>query len=77
MYNIKTQKVVLEFKQDSAVLAMDFNTNVNCPPILVSSNFIGQIFVWSLNEKKLISSIEDAHVGAISFLRFLEADRDE
>lgn len=77
VFNIKTASVVMEFKQDSSVLAMDFNANIQCPPLLVTSNSIGKLFIWSLNDRKLLNVIEDAHIGTIPFIKFLEADRDE
>ena len=77
LYNIKSAELVMNFKQDTSVLAMDFNVNINFPPVLVTSDARGRLYQWSLNDKKLVNVIEDGHVGAVPFVRFLEADQDE
>ena len=87
LINLKLDKVLFSFKQDGgAVTSISFRTDAASDrfPFMVTSSIDGRLHVWNLGtnngtssdseiklERKLQSSLEDAHTSRISRVHFL------
>lgn len=71
--NLKQDKVLANFSQDSPVKSLSFSTDPTIEKsLLASCTTDGNILFWDLNEKKIHSVIQKAHASkAIDKIQFL------
>ena len=71
VHNIKFDETLVSFShaQGGAVSSIAFRSDQT--PTLATGSTSGQISVWDLEKKKLVTIIKDAHNAPVSSLRFL------
>eukprot|EP01041_Mallomonas_annulata_P005529 gene5529-11138_t len=83
LINLKLDKVLFSFTQDTSVCTLSFRTDavVEKFPLMASGSTDGRIHVWHLGggssdnkERRLLSTIEDAHCGTVSRVHFLHGE---
>ncbi|XP_023323395.1 WD repeat-containing protein 36 [Eurytemora carolleeae] len=73
LHNLKYDEVVVKFHQDwGAVTALAFRTDG--PPCLLSGSNVGNIAVWSLEERKLVSQMRGVHSQPVQGLECLHGE---
>ncbi|KAA0199625.1 hypothetical protein HAZT_HAZT001013 [Hyalella azteca] len=73
IHNLKFDQTIMTLKQDwGKVTALCFRSDNNS--ILLSGTVIGHIGVWDLNERNLMSVVENAHSGPIVTLTCAKGD---
>lgn len=72
MLNVKTDELLISFKQEVAVTSLTFRTDAAAAelPLLASGGGDGRICLWDLKERRLHHTM-GAHEGGISKLQFL------
>ncbi|KAI8834318.1 WD40-repeat-containing domain protein [Chytridium lagenaria] len=64
--NIRTATILQSFLQQGRVTGLAFAMNSNKEHLLVSSSSEGCIFLWNIDQQKLIYKVENGHAGPIS-----------
>lgn len=67
--NIKTDKILFSLRQGTSPEALAFSKADKA--VMASGDCNGTVYVWDLNEKKLLSTIKNAHKGPVTFIQFL------
>lgn len=72
MLNLRTDELLISFKQEVAVTSLSFRTDAAAAdvPLLASAGGDGRICLWDLKERRLHDTMT-AHDGSISKLQFL------
>ena len=71
LHDIKFDRPVLRFTQDSPVTCLSFRSDGEA--VLVSGSGEGQLSVWDLDKERLRGVLRDAHVGSVTSLSFIGA----
>lgn len=71
LHDIKFDRSVLRFTQDSPVTCLSFRSDGEAA--LVSGSGEGQLSVWDLDKQRLKGVLRDAHVGSVTSLSFIGA----
>jgi U3 small nucleolar RNA-associated protein 21 len=79
LYNIRTDQRLMQFHQEGRVTAISFRTDDNSAAdnnneahqIMVTANMAGDVAMWSLNTRRLVHLLKNAHDGCISAMQFL------
>ncbi|CAH1774831.1 unnamed protein product, partial [Owenia fusiformis] len=73
LHNIRYNQTIMTVTQDwGPVTAISFRTDGS--PIMAVGSPLGHIGVWNLEEKRLISQIQEAHNSAVSGMQFLPSE---
>jgi U3 small nucleolar RNA-associated protein 21 len=67
--NIKTDKLLFSLRQGTSAETLAFSKADKA--VMASGDSNGTVFVWDLNEKRLLSTIKNAHRGPVTFIQFL------
>ncbi|XP_062509636.1 WD repeat-containing protein 36-like [Corticium candelabrum] len=72
LHNLKYDEVIMKFQQDwGPVTTVTFRTdNI---PVMASGSTSGNIALWDLERKRLLSTIYNAHHGTVSGMEFLQS----
>lgn len=73
LFNIRQDQVVHQFRISNKPCSLSFSKIYY--PYLAVGDEKGQIIVWDLNEKKILSQIKEAHSAAVTCLRFLDSEQ--
>eukprot|EP01135_Chromosphaera_perkinsii_P004142 Nk52_evm49s270 gene=Nk52_evmTU49s270 len=72
LHNLKLDKTVMRFRHDDGVITnLAFRSDDK--PVMVSTSISGNIAVWDLEERKLVSTVKGAHNDLISGAQFLNS----
>ena len=63
LYNIKQDKEIMKFRQESKVTCISFRSDGEA--IMATAGNNGDVFLWDLNEKRLVFTMTNAHKGSI------------
>ncbi|NXN32676.1 WDR36 protein, partial [Nycticryphes semicollaris] len=74
VHNIKFDETLMKFQQDwGPITAISFRT-ADGHPVMAAGSPIGHIALWDLEEKKLLSQMQDAHSTAIAGMSFVPGE---
>ncbi|PSN35551.1 WD repeat-containing protein 36 [Blattella germanica] len=70
LHNLKYDETVMEFMQDWGVVTnLTFRTDGH--PIMISGTLSGHVVMWNLEERRVMTQLENAHSGAVTGLQCL------